>query len=215
MTADDGALLDAWRAGDTSAGDELLERHFTSVYRFFSSKLNHLGHDIDDLAQRTFLVCLERRDHVWTSSGIRAYLLGIARMLLLEHFRVRYRDRGGSELVFEETSLAEVGSTPSQHVAAKETQKLVLLAMRHIPIDYQIALELYYWEDLTINEIASVLDVPTGTVKARLSRAKNMLRDRIASLEASAEVRRSTLEDLEHWARSVRTLLTQPSDRED
>lgn len=46
----DGALLDAWRAGDEQAGNTLLSRHFQSLLRFFEDKA---GADADELIQRT------------------------------------------------------------------------------------------------------------------------------------------------------------------
>jgi RNA polymerase sigma-70 factor (ECF subfamily) len=67
-------------------------------------------------------------------------------------------------------------------VAAVQQQEraLVAEAMRQIPVDFQITLELYYWEQLTGPELAEVLGISPTTVRTRLHRAREALR---ASLE--------------------------------
>ena len=97
--------------------------------------------------------------------------------------------------------------SPSEHVALREEQRLLLAALRRLPLDLQITLELYYWEHLPVADIAAVLGVPDGTVKSRLARARDGLRRRIAELAASDHVRTGTLKDLDGWARSLRDVL--------
>ena len=72
-------LLDAWRAGDPRAGNELFNRHFDSVCRFFANKA---GNEVDDLIQRTFLACVEGRDRFRGDASFRGYLFGVARNVL-------------------------------------------------------------------------------------------------------------------------------------
>jgi DNA-directed RNA polymerase specialized sigma24 family protein len=56
--ATDIELLEAWRGGDRRAGEQLFERHYAAVARFFRNKLEF---GVDDLIQRTFLACVEGR----------------------------------------------------------------------------------------------------------------------------------------------------------
>lgn len=199
-------LLAAWQRGDSDAGDELVHRHFTSVYRFFAGKLDD---GIDDLVQRTFLVCVERRRKLRKDSSIRAYLLGIARNILFEQYRVL---RNNLKLTTIGELSAEALGSPSGLVAMQDEHRLLLLALRQLPLDLQIALELFFWEELSIAEIADVLEIPPGTVKSRLHRAKGLLRDRIQVMEVSADLLRSTLNDLDGWAQSMRGALGVPED---
>lgn len=86
---DDVELLDAWKGGDRRAGAALFERHYPAVLRLFHNKAGEQG---KDLIQRTFLRCLEARDRILPGSSFRSFLFGIARNVLLEHFRGVRRD---------------------------------------------------------------------------------------------------------------------------
>lgn len=197
----DFELLDAWRAGDRGAGNELVERHFMSLYGFFRNKL---GGDIDDLIQRVFLACVESRDAFRKEASFRTYLFAVARNELHGHFR---RQRKDAALDFGEMSIEDLGTTPSQVVAKQQEQKVLLRALRLIPLDYQIALELYYWEQLTGPELARVLEIPEGTARTRIRRAREALERRIARLAKSPDVLRSTTDNLDRWAASLRECL--------
>jgi RNA polymerase sigma-70 factor (ECF subfamily) len=201
---DDLELLVAWRQGDAEAGNQLVRRHFRTVHRFFRSKVPDA---VDDLIQRTFLGCLEAVDRFEARSSFRNYLLGIARNQLLLFFR----ERAQTGRIFDpdEHSVHKFGGSqsPSVHLALREEQRLLLEGLRRLPLDLQIALELHYWERMPVADIAAVLQIPTGTVKSRLARARDVLRTRIAELTAADHVRTGTLQDLEGWARSLRDAL--------
>jgi RNA polymerase sigma-70 factor (ECF subfamily) len=174
MTAD-GELLRAWRAGDRAAGDALIGAHFASVCRFFRTKL---GDDVEDLIQQTFLDLLAAASPV---VNVRATLFTIARRRLFDHLRTRYQ-RDIVELVTS-ISVADLGTSPSTAVARSEQQRLLHEALQHIPLDHRIALELAYWEDLSGPEIAEILDIPEHTVRSRLSRARQALREQVEALD--------------------------------
>ena len=80
----DFELLDAWRAGDRDAGNELFLRHFESVCRFFRNKVRD---GVEDLIQRTFLACVESRERFRKEATFRTYLFTVARNELFAHFR--------------------------------------------------------------------------------------------------------------------------------
>jgi RNA polymerase sigma-70 factor (ECF subfamily) len=202
-TRSDAALLDAWRAGDAAAGNELVRRHFAVVYRFLWNKLDE--HALDDVVQATFLACVTARDRMRDDDAFRSYVLGIARLELLAHLRKQGR-RERAMAVHERQPPASMLS-PSGHVVRHEEHRLLLFALRAIPLELQIALELYYWESLPVARIAEVMDVPPGTVKSRLSRAREALREQIRGLAADATVRDSTMNALDEWAGSLRELL--------
>lgn len=195
---DDRALLQRWRAGDRAAGEVLLRRHFRSVYAFFANKL---GGPVDDLIQDTFRACVEGRDGIRDGSSFRAYLLATARYQLVMHFR---RLRPTVELDPSRASVEQLVSSPSVLIARHQDQRLLLAALRGLPLDLQILLELTYWESLTSAEIAEVLGVAVGTVKSRLRRAREALAERFSVLASGEAIRVATVDELERWARSIR-----------
>lgn len=194
----DSELLQAWRGGDRRAGHALFSRHFDSVYRFFGNKLDD---PFEDLVQRTFMACLEGRDRFREEASFRTYLFAIANNLLRDALRAKYARR---EVDFEVTSVTDLGAGPGSVLAAREQAHLVLHALRRIPIDAQVLLELYYWEELTGPELARFLDVPEDTARSRLRRAKVLLRRAVAEAELRGWALSGSVTNLERWARELR-----------
>lgn len=201
----DADLLASWAGGDDRAGDRLVDRHFSRVYRFFRSKV---GEAARDLTQRTFLACVESRDTFRGDASFRSFLLGIARKQLLMYFRDRGRKR---DLAPADVSVAQLQGddpSPSGLLQRAQTEELLLVALRRISIDHQIAIELHYWEGMSTAEVGAVLGVATGTVHSRLSRARERLREELESISADADVARDSIDDLNRWADSMRRKLS-------
>jgi RNA polymerase sigma-70 factor (ECF subfamily) len=171
---DDAALLEAWRAGDRQAGEALFERHFDAMYRFFERKgIAEVG----DLVQRTFLGCVEARDRFRGGSSFRTFLFAIARHELFGYFRGQ---RARQAVDFGVSSLADLAPGPSTQARTRSEHEVLLAALRVIPLELQLALELRFWEGLSGPELAVALDVPEGTVRSRLRRALDALREALA-----------------------------------
>jgi RNA polymerase sigma factor (sigma-70 family) len=199
VMAPDVELLERWRAGDEAAGRALVDRHFDGVCRFFRNKLDD---DVDDLIQRTFLACLAHARDLRSETGFRAYLFAVARNELYAHLRRRHRDR--ERVPLEESAVADLGVVGSAVIAAHEEERLLLQALRQIPLEAQIVIELHYWEGLGVAELATVLGVPEGTAKSRLRRGRARLEDCMRRLAASPGVLDSTLARLDDWASGLR-----------
>lgn len=198
----DGELVEAWGAGDRLAAQELVERYYRSVFRFFDLRV---GAAADDLTQRTFLGCVESRARLRQVGSFRAFLFSIARNLLWNHLRRRTVE----DDVFETGDVGaapDPGLTMSRIVARNEEQVLLLRAMQTLEVDTQLLLVLFYWEGLRAAEIAAVLEAPTSTITTRLSRARKALHDTIVALPAVAAHRSALLGDLEAWVSSLHAL---------
>lgn len=195
---DDEALLAAWQAGDRQSGARLYQRHYRTMDRFFRNKVP----EPEDLIQRAFVACLEAPSKFRKDSKFQTYLIGIALNQLRKHYRENARHKKHAAL--EDRSVEEMGQTPSQIVAKHELDRLLLEALRNLPVDHQITLELYYWEDLTAREIAEVLAQPEGTVRDRIRRAKKLLETFMREQGESGEQLRDTVTKLHDWAERVR-----------
>ncbi|HWB81275.1 MAG TPA: sigma-70 family RNA polymerase sigma factor [Nannocystaceae bacterium] len=200
--ATDLELLEAWRGGDRRAGSELFERHFDSICRFFANKVDR---DVDDLVQKTFSACVEGKERFRGQSSFRTYLFGVAHNVLRSTLRTRKREN--DRLDFGMTSVFDLGLSPTTLLATGREQALMLQSLRRIPIEHQLVLELYYWEDMEASELAEVLELPEGTVRSRIRRAKQLLEEQLRALADSDAVLTSTLSDLDSWARSLRQKL--------
>jgi len=206
-TADqiDSTLLSDWRAGDRASGLRLFRRHYPPIFRFFQSKL---ATEAEDLTHETFLACLEQGGQLREGASVRAYLFGIARHLLVDRFRRHHRRDARTDPLVD--SIAELVGSPGAVLDSNDSRRLLLLALRRLPIDLQIMVELYYWEEFSVRETAEVVGVPEGTVKSRLSRARRLLSEHIESMRDVPEALRSqTIQDMEQWAVRLRDMLSE------
>ena len=202
MTSD-FELIDRWRDGDRAAGNDLLKRYFDSLYRFFRNKVDD---GIDDLIQQTLLATVKHRDRFKKQASFRTYIFVVARNELYRHFRKR---RSGREAVhMDAMSVADLGTSPSTRLAKRQEERLLLEALRRIPLELQVTLELFYWERLNTAEMAEALEIPRGTVKSRMRRARQALDASLRELAESAHLLESTLAELDDWADAVRAALS-------
>jgi RNA polymerase sigma factor (sigma-70 family) len=192
----DLTLLEQWRAGDAEAGQALFERHFDSIYGFFETKCPA---EADELVQATFLACLRAKSQFRGDSSFRTYLFTIARN---ELYRVlRTRQRKGTQVDFALSSIAELVSTPGTRMARNQEHRHLLEALRRLPVEQQTLLELHYWEEMEIAELAKVFDAPAATIRTRLHRARKALRE-LVEHGAPPQVL-ETLDTMDAWAKGL------------
>lgn len=196
MVEDELALLDRWCAGDAEAGNLLFRRYIETVYRFFERKVDG---ELDELVQETFLSCLRSRDTFRRQSSFKTYLLAIARYTLFGYWRKRARRPPGVDV--DELSVASLSTSAGSRIARREDQARLLRALRTLPLDQQLLLELHYWEGLDAEPLSEVFDVEPVTIRSRLFRARQELRDQLAEDQSPIDHRDS---DLDRWAKSLR-----------
>lgn len=194
----DQDLLTCWQSGDARAAEVLFERHFDGLYRFFRNKS---GTAVDDLVQRTLLGAYEGSERFRGDSSFRTFLFAIARNQLLIHLA---KLRGVDRIQPERDSVADTAPSPSSVVHRQRERAMVSQALRRLPVDHQILLELFYWEQHSGAELAEILNVPEGTVRTRLRRARQLLADEVASMQESTDPVLSASSDLDAWAKSLR-----------
>ena len=192
MSDDDTTLLAQWRAGDGKAGHTLFGRHFDRLYRFFETKCPA---EADELTQTTLLSCLRAKEQFRGESSFRTYLFTIARNELYRFLRERMKQ--GTQVDLEVSSIAELISTQRTRMARSEEQHALVEALRQLPVAQQTLLELHYWEEMGIAELAVIFDCQAVTVRTRLYRARLAIRD---LLERGVPPRAT--ETLHAWSRA-------------
>ena len=201
VSQSDETLLAAWAKGDKKAGDQLFERVFPILLRFFRNKVSLA--EAEDLVQRSLETLVQKHERFRGVSSFTTFVIGIARIELLRHLRARHKlqKREGAEL---EVSIADLDPSPSAVAAKASEEKLLLAALRAIPVELQLVLELHYWEEMTMAEIAEVIEVPVGTAKSRMRRAKEKLEAVMGAISADPSLRQSTVSGLDDWAKGLR-----------
>jgi RNA polymerase sigma-70 factor (ECF subfamily) len=193
---DDAALFEAWRGGERAAGEELIARHVEPLKRFFAAKVPQHA---DDLVQRTLLVCAEAKTSYRGDGTFRAFLFGVARNVLYEHFRAQARD-GGGKIDFNQSSLMDLAPGVATITTKRAEHRVLFAALRELPMDLQLILELHYWEEMSVDELAAEFAIPPGTVKSRMHRARGLLADIIPRVAATPEETQSARAILQTWS---------------
>jgi DNA-directed RNA polymerase specialized sigma24 family protein len=195
----DFKLLERWRSGDRNAADELFDRHFTSLFVFLRNKT---WGDPTRLMDDTFLACRDAKVARRRLSSFRSYMFVAASAAL--HDELEQTWRMGATLDPLVHSMIACGM-PSVVVATPHpSRRLVLEAMRRLPLRDQTGLELHFWEQLDRRELAEVLDIPRSSVPRWLRRALEGLYCMVEDIAPNANVLVATLEDLAKWAQSAR-----------
>lgn len=196
---DDAQLLEAWRDGEQRAGRILFERYYDPLARFFRNKV---GAEAPDLVQRTFLGCVEGLDRFRGEGSFRSYLFAVAYRQLCKHYRDESKQRERFDV--GTVTAYDLDPTPSRALARRREQRLLLEALRRIPVEFQVALELHYWEQMPAYEIAAALDCPVGTMKSRIRRGRQMLGEQLEQLATSPAELKSTMGNIDDWAVALR-----------
>jgi RNA polymerase sigma factor (sigma-70 family) len=171
MEDSDLSLLERWRQGDRASGEALFARHFSDLYRFFEHKV---GPDADDLTQSTFLACVQARDQFRGASTFRTYIFAIARRELYAHLRKR---AGNQRLDFDISSLAAIITSQPTRMARAEDAENLRRALRELPAEHELLLELHYWHELDAAALSEIFEAPAGTIRVRLLRARRELKN--------------------------------------
>jgi RNA polymerase sigma-70 factor (ECF subfamily) len=172
LMLDDRFVIDA-SLTDPSAFAEVFDRHWPGIFAFCVRRAGHPG---EDIAAETFKVAFYRRHRFdATYRDARPWLFGIATNLLRHHFRSDQRaQRAGIRLLalhsrepsvdvgeeLESRSLTPELSTALMALTQEERDTLLLLA----------------WAELDYAQIAHALDIPIGTVRSRIHRARSRVR---------------------------------------
>lgn len=158
------------------------EAEFAPLHRYLARRL---GGAADELAAETFAVAFRSWDRLDPERPVRPWLYGIAANLVRHHWRkerrmLRAYARTGIDPVFADDDGAVEradADTRSQELAA---------ALAELRPDEREILLLHAWAELTDTEIAAALALPVGTVKSRLSRTREKLRNQLSEVGQEA-----------------------------
>jgi RNA polymerase sigma-70 factor, ECF subfamily len=204
----DAELLAAWQGGDTSSGEELFSRRVGEISRFLRNKLAEP--DVADAVSQTFLGIVSARDRFRGETSFRRFLYAIANNVLRELIRRRYK-REREELDFATLCIGQLTAhSPSSIIMRRREAQAFVDALREVPVDDQILLEMRYVEAMGGREIAEALGTTEGAVRGKLVRATDRLRKEVAvrlAVQPRGEVPDVTVENLDAWAEEVRRQL--------
>jgi RNA polymerase sigma-70 factor, ECF subfamily len=181
----DVELLQRARRGNSAAFSTLVRRHDRYLYRVARSVLRD-DHEAEDVVQQTYLQAFAKIVHFRGEANLRTWLTRIA---LNEALRRKRRQRLHVELGDIDTAQERVRSqiylspltqaTPEGEVARSQIRRMLEHAIDHLPPAFRTVVVMRDVEEATVEETANVLGIKAETVRTRLHRARNMLRERL------------------------------------
>lgn len=167
-------LLSAWYGGSQAAGTALYRRHEATLRRYFARTAPQ---DVDELVQQTWMAMTSNQRRAADGQtqppkaiqSVRAYMLGIARHVVFAFYR-----KAGQKADFDPDldNIASIAPSISHQLSLRRNIQRLELAMQSLPVDFQFLAEAFYIEGLTGPELAEMFNLPEGTVRSRLKRAK-------------------------------------------
>jgi RNA polymerase sigma-70 factor (ECF subfamily) len=169
-------VIDAIRAGDAYAFEELVRRHDRWVRGIIFGVLG--DHDrLDDVSQLVWTNTWQRIGGLRDATRWRPWLYRLARNAAIDAGRDITRRRNGTLSGDAALSQASSGPTPDATLAGDEQHGEVLNAVRALPALYREPFVLRHLNNWTYQEIADVMGMPVDSVETRLVRARRLLRE--------------------------------------
>ncbi len=184
---DDHSLLAATLAGDELAFEELHRRYRNQITNYVYRMIDDYDRAVD-LCQETFVRVYTSAERYQATYSFSTYIYRIAHNLAISELRTRKRRRWIPLPTFfsdkdSEEIEVELEDTRQQMaddgMIAEEQRAAVSKAIATLPEKYRAALVLCDMEEKSYEEIAEVLDLPVGTVKSRINRARNLLKEKL------------------------------------
>lgn len=178
--ASEAVLLVQLRNGGDAAFRMLVERHQRPVFGL----LHRMGFDqatVEDLAQEAFLKAWRSLPSFRGDCQIATWLYRIVYRQALQHIRSRERQ---FRLQDEAQTLRDVAQAPLPEAARTELRLALDSALSHLPAPQRLALGLYYFQEQSYEEVATIMQLPLNTVKTHIRRGKLRLRELMEERQA-------------------------------
>jgi RNA polymerase sigma factor (sigma-70 family) len=172
----EAALWALVRKGDADALGRLFDRHHRAIYNYC---FRHTSDWVtaEDLTSIVFLEAWRRRDVELTSGFVLAWLFGIARNVVRNRKRSERRHRAALARLPIEFRTPSFADDADARLDAERAMRAILAAAKRLPRREGEVLSLCVWSGLSYEEAVLSLGVPVGTVRSRLSRARQRLRE--------------------------------------
>ena len=166
-------LISRARGGDREAFGELVEQYRDNVYRL-AYRMCGNTYDADEAAQEAFVAAWRALPNFRGDAKFSTWLYRLTTNAAIDVMRreKRHQTVGDGEMI----EVADDADSPQETVERTEQQEAVQEALSTLSEEYREVLLLRYMEELDYAEIAEVLQLPSGTVKSRINRAKAALK---------------------------------------
>lgn len=179
----DEALINAIAAGDQRAMHSLYARHSVRVYRFVL-RLTNDSSLAEDLAGEVFIDVWRRADGFKGKSRVSTWLLAIARHKALSALRNRSDEQLDDEMA---TATADPADDAETTVNKRDRSAIVQHCLSQLSLRHREVLDLVYYHEKSVDEVAQIVGAPANTVKTRMFYARRRMENllKVAGWESS------------------------------
>jgi RNA polymerase sigma-70 factor, ECF subfamily len=178
----DEALIGLIAEGDKRAMQVLYARHNVRVYRFI---LRMTGNQslAEDLVSEVFLDVWRQAENFESKSQVSTWLLAIARYKALSALRRRTDEHLDDQMV---ANIEDTAENPETAVGIKDRNIIVQKCLTQLSSAHREVLDLVYYHEKSVDEVAQIVGVPPATVKTRMFYARNKMADLLKQAGVSA-----------------------------
>ncbi|WP_209865627.1 RNA polymerase sigma factor SigW [Paenibacillus shirakamiensis] len=180
----DARLVKLARRGDEGAFVEIVELYKDKIYHLAYRMLNN-RHEAEDIVQETFLRVHKNWMKYDENQKFSTWIYRIATNLCIDRLRKRKpsysldAELGDKDGLDGYTLIPGDNRTPESEYLISETQMTIHQAIDTLPAKYKSVIMLRYLQELSLQEIGDVLDMPVTTVKTRVHRGREFLRKKL------------------------------------
>ena len=170
--------------GDQDAFAEIVEIYSNSIYQLGYRMLGN-RHEAEDIAQEAFIRAYVNIKSFNQDLKFSTWLFRIATNLCIDRIRKKKPDYyldaevSGTDGLTMYSQLSSNSPLPEKELESLELQETVQMEILKLPEKYRSVIVLKYIEELSLNEISEILDMPLGTVKTRIHRGREALRQQL------------------------------------
>jgi RNA polymerase sigma-70 factor (ECF subfamily) len=170
------------------------QQAFVEIVDLYKDKIYHLGyrmlnnrHEAEDIVQETFLRVFKSLDRYDPNQKFSTWIYRIATNLCIDRLRKRKpiysldADMNDQEGLDGYSLIPSDDRTPESELMISETKQIVYDAIDSLPAKYKSVMILRYLEDMSLQEISDVLEMPVTTIKTRVHRGRDFLRKKLES----------------------------------
>ncbi|RMG25434.1 MAG: sigma-70 family RNA polymerase sigma factor [Bacteroidetes bacterium] len=189
-TQEDRELVAAAKRGENKAFETLLKKYRKSVY-YMLLKMVKNADDAEDLTQEAFAKAFNSIDKFDSKYAFSTWLFRIATNNCIDFIRKKrvqtvsidapVEGDDGSSMRFD---VRDENLDPNQTMLKKQRSQYLNMAIERLPEKYRILVELRYFKEFSYEEVAKELQIPLGTVKAQLFRARELLNQELKNIKS-------------------------------
>lgn len=189
-TKEDRQLVAAAKLGESSAFETLLKKYRKSVY-YMLLKMVKNADDAEDLTQEAFAKAFNSIEKFDSKYAFSTWLFRIATNNCIDYIRKKrvqtvsidqpVEGDDGSSMRFD---VRDDDLDPNESMLKKQRKRYLNMAIDQLPEKYRVLVHLRYFKELSYEEVANELQIPLGTVKAQLFRARELLNQELKNLKS-------------------------------